>query len=69
MNFFQTLLTDSWEFTMNNTISDIDIDLTAVCEAEDDAAQAEAQPAQNESDDTYAQKMQEQLALARSSAN
>lgn len=54
---------------MNNTISDIDIDLTAVCEAEDDAAQAEAQPAQNESDDTYAQKMQEQLALARSSAN
>ena len=42
---------------MNNTISDIDIDLTAVCEAEDDAAQAEAQPAQNESDDTYAQKM------------
>ena len=54
---------------MNNTISDIDIDLTAVCEAEDDAAQAEAQPAQNESDDTYAQKMQEQLTLARSSAN
>ena len=54
---------------MNNTISDIDIDLTAVCEAEDDAAQAEAQPAQNESDDTYAQKMQEQLALACSSAN
>ena len=54
---------------MNNTISDIDTDLTAVCEAEDDAAQAEAQPAQNESDDTYAQKMQEQLALARSSAN
>ena len=54
---------------MNNTISDIDIDLTAVCEAEDDAAQAEAQPSQNESDDTYAQKMQEQLALARSSAN
>ena len=54
---------------MNNTISDIDIDLTTVCEAEDDAAQAEAQPAQNESDDTYAQKMQEQLALARSSAN
>ena len=54
---------------MNNAISDIDIDLTAVCEAEDDAAQAEAQPAQNESDDTYAQKMQEQLALARSSAN
>ncbi|MEI3012999.1 MAG: IS110 family transposase [Sutterella seckii] len=54
---------------MNNTISDIDIDLTAVCEAEDDAAQTEAQPAQNESDDTYAQKMQEQLALARSSAN
>lgn len=54
---------------MNNTLSDIDIDLTAVCEAEDDAAQAEAQPAQNESDDTYAQKMQEQLALACSSAN
>ena len=54
---------------MNNTISDIDIDLTAVCEAEDDAAQAEAQPAQNESDETYAQAVQEKLALARSRAN
>lgn len=54
---------------MNNTISDLDTDLTSVSEAEVNAAQAEAQPAQNESDETYAQAVQEQLALARSNAN
>lgn len=51
---------------MNNTISDLDTDLTAVSEAEGDAAQAEAQ---NASDDTYAQAVQEQLAISRSSAD
>ena len=54
---------------MNNTISDIDTDLTAVSEVEGNAVQAEAQPAQNESDETYAQAVQEKLALARSRAN
>lgn len=54
------------EITMNNTISDLDTDLTAVSEAEGNAAQAEAQ---NASDDTYAQAVQEQLAISRSSAD
>ena len=54
---------------MNNTISDLDTELTAVADAVVDTEPAEVQPDYIPDDDTYAQAVQARISAARSKAD